>query len=229
MVSPDLDGWRTRPMYTVRQAAKFAKVHPTTIRRWLHGYKAPEYGMQPVFGPGLPKTEQPTEISFLMLAEILVVLRFRKKGVTLERLRHAHDYAKRNLGIEHPFASLKLKTDGVHIFQEFEREEPGPHLLSLDKGGQWALPGPVVQLIEEFGFESDLLVARWSPAGRDVPIVVDPLYAAGKPTIRSRGVTIETIYKMFRSGYDIEFIASDFDLDPKIIQSALRHAPGLAA
>lgn len=228
MVTDEQNGWRTRPTYTIGQAAKLAGTSPANVRRWLYGYQAPGHKMRPVFGRRAKDKDGPVEVSFLELAEIVVVRAFRRKGVTLERLRRAHAFAREQLGMSHPFASLKLRTDGVHVLHEFEESEPGASLLVLDKYGQWTLPGAVVRTLEEFDFEADL-AARWFPKGHDIPIVIDPRFAAGKPTVAGSGVTIETIYKRWKSGEKIDFIAEDYELDEEVVKKALQHADKLAA
>jgi len=167
-------------------------------------------------------------VSFLELAEILVVSAFRRRQIKLQRLRDAHEYAKRLLRIEYPFAWVKLQTDGAHVFTEFQGSEPGPQLLALDEHGQWALPGDVVKVLGNFDFEFEF-AARWFPLGRSVPVVVDPRFAAGKSIILNSGVTIETLYKRWRAGQRISFIANDYKVSREIIESALRYAESLAA
>lgn len=228
MITPEPNGWRTRPTYTVLQAARLAKTTSATVRRWLYGYQALKGGMRPVFGQRQRGRERPAEISFLMLAEIVVVSAFRKKKVKLARLRCAHDYATEVFKIEYPFAHLKLKTDGAHVLHAFEEDQPGQSLLALDRYGQWTLPGGVVQVLENFEFEVDW-AARWFPIGRNIPIVVDPRFGAGKPTIVRRGITIETLYKRWQAGQTIAFLAGDYKLQRGIVELALQKAESLVA
>ena len=57
--------------------------------------------------------------------------------------------------------------------------------------------------------DSDL-AAKWYPAGKEAPIVIDPRVSAGLPTIAGRGVTVDALRKLWKAGYTIEFIADDF-------------------
>jgi uncharacterized protein (DUF433 family) len=142
-------------------------------------------------------------------------------------LRRAHTFARESFGLEYPFASLRLKTDGTHVLRQFEESEPGPSLV-LDLYGQLTLPEPVVKAIETFDFEQEL-AARWFPMGKDIPIVIDPRYGAGRPTIPNRRLTIETIHKRWLAGQSFQFIAEDFDLEPAAVEDALRYAEKYAA
>jgi uncharacterized protein (DUF433 family) len=219
-----LNGWRTRPEYTITQAAKLAGTSSATVRRWLRGYYEGEnLRMRPVFGDKQTKQEASVEISFLQLAEIVVVSRFRHRYVKLERLRRAHRYARDALHIDYPFAWLRLKTDGAHVLSEFQEQEPGEKLVSLDLFGQLTLPGDVLRTLELFDYEEEF-AARWFPIGRNVPIVIDPRYGAGKPTIPERRLTVETIYKRWKAGQTIKFIASDFKLLPSLVETTLQYA-----
>jgi hypothetical protein len=143
-----IDRFRSGKSYTVAQAARLAETSPATVRRWLKGYHAPHHHMEPVFGA---KDQDATRLSFLELVELIVASRFRRRtdtrpGISLERIRNAHSYAREQWGLPYPFASLRLLHDGVHILREFDTKEAGgPTLLALDAGGQWTLPGAVIE------------------------------------------------------------------------------------
>lgn len=219
--------WRTRPAYTISQAAKLASVSPITVRRWLYGADTPSTKMQPVFGFNEKPKENSIEVSFLQLAEIVVVGRFRQRNVKLDSLRQAHSYACHVLDLDYPFAWLHLKTDGVHVFSDFEKDHPDASLLTLDKKGQLTLPGNVIQALELFDYEEEF-AARWYPVGRNIPIVIDPRYGAGRPTIPNRRLPIASIYARWKSGENIALIASDYALKPNLVETTLQYAENYA-
>ena len=80
----------------------------------------------------------------------------------------------------------------------------------------------------EYDDDEDL-ASRWFPVGKEVPIVVDPRLSAGLPVIKGRGVTVQAIHERFMAGLDIEFIADDFQLEPRVIQTAIRYSEKVAA
>ncbi len=223
-----LDDWRLRPMYTVAQTARLAGISTATVKRWLYGYQRADAQMRPVFGEKDRPREDYAEISFLQLIEVVIAGRFRARGVSLERIRRAHEYARNYFNTGYPFADVRLRTDGTHILHEFEEAEPGASLLALDQSGQLTLPKMVVSTLISIDFETDL-AARWFPAGRDVPIVIDPRFGAGLPTIPERRLSISTIHKRWKSGQTIQFIAEDFELEPPVVERALQYAERLAA
>lgn len=219
--------WRTRPVYTIPQASKLAGVSPITVRRWLYGVDTPSTKMRPVFGNKAKLKENTVEVSFLQLAEIVVVGRFRQRNVKLDSLRQAHFYACKTLNLEYPFAWLHLKTDGVHVFSNFEKNHPDASLLALDKKGQLTLPGNVIQALELFDYEEEF-ASRWYPVGRNVPIVIDPRYGAGRPTIPNRRLPIASIYGRWKSGEHINLIALDYSLRRDLVETTLQYAENYA-
>lgn len=219
--------WRTRPVYTISQSAKLAGVHPITVRRWLYGSHSASTKMRPVFSGNGGSKDAVAEVSFLQLAEIVVVSRFRKRKVKLNTLRQAHEYACEVLDLIYPFAWLHLKTDGVHVFSDFEKSHPDASLLTLDKKGQLTLPGNVIQALELFDYEEEF-AARWYPMGRNVPIVIDPRYGAGRPTIPQRRLPVASIYNRWKSGESMSFISSDYSLPRKVVEATLQYAENYA-
>ena len=114
------DKWRTQPMYTFGEAARLAKVSPTTVKNWFHGN--PVRQTPPLF----PSGGEGSMISFLQLIESVVAARFRNSDrVPYRNVYAAYQYAQERLGVEYPFAHLKLEPLGGHIIARLEGEEVG--------------------------------------------------------------------------------------------------------
>jgi uncharacterized protein (DUF433 family) len=225
-----IDKFRTGKAYTVAQAARLTGTTPATVRRWLKGYDVPGHHMAPVFGP---ESKDARRLSFLELVELTVASRFRnaadpRKSVPLEKIRRAHAYAREQWGLPYPFASLRLARHGGHILREFDETEPGSPRLALDVGGQWTLPAPVQEeLNNQLDFASspeDPFAIRWYPYGRDVPIVVDPHRAAGQPTVEGRAITIETLRRRRDAGEPPTSLARDYELPVHVVETVLDRA-----
>lgn len=213
--------WRTSPVYSVQQAAGLALVSSATVRRWLYGYSQPGHQMRPVFPD---HEDENRHLSFLEVAEIVVASGFRRKGIQLERIRSARRYAAESMEMDYPFATLNMKQYGLHIVTEFQEHEPGTPLLVLDTQGQLTFPGMVAESLERFDWLGQW-ASRWFPVGKDVPIVVDPQMAAGRPTVEDRGITIDSIMRRFTKGkQDPAFIAEDYDLEEVSILNIIRYA-----
>jgi uncharacterized protein (DUF433 family) len=221
------DLFRTGKAYTITEAARLAGTNYQNVRRWLLGYEAPGHRKEPVFGEKPTGRERPM-LSFLELVEVAVAAEFRrpngeKSPVPLDRIRRAHAYARRELGLPYPFASLPIRSEGGHILHDFVVQEPGPGTLVLSLNGQWTLPIPVQAELENVTF-GDEWATEWHPFGRQVPIVVNPRIAAGSPVIAGSGVTIRTVRDRFDAGDDIDYLAADYNITPHDIQQAIRHA-----
>jgi uncharacterized protein (DUF433 family) len=231
------DAWRTQPMYTISDAAHLAHVAPVTVRRWLHGYapdpRYPEWRSPPVFGPNDATVSL---VSFLQLIEIVVASDFRKiSHLKLEVVRDAHANLRTEKGIEYPFAHVELESLGDHVVRWLQGEA---RAQAIDAPAQFSLPGLIEQRthemverrLSELDFERKL-AARWYPVGKEIPIVVDPLYSAGLPTVVGRGVTVGAIYRRWKADPkdNIDFIADDLQLDTQLVERVLKYADKIAA
>ncbi|MBI5949101.1 MAG: DUF433 domain-containing protein [Chloroflexi bacterium] len=213
------------PRYTVAEAARLAGTSPQNVRRWLFGYEAPGHRMKPVLG--LRDREQAPLVSFLDLCELAVVAAFRRAehAVTLERLRRAHQYAREVLRVSHPFASDRIATEGGHVLLDFERSHPGPGRLVLNLHGQICLPLPVSEVLRRFEYDEVAHMARrFFLYRRDIPVVVDPERGSGLPTIAGRNLRASVILARWKAGQGIASLAEDFELEPPVIEAALRAA-----
>ena len=216
---------RTEPAYTIAQAARIAGTAPQNVRNWLFGSQREGRAMKPVFG-AKEHEGGVYRLSFLELAELIVVARYRNgSGATmpLQRLRDAHAYARTSMSIPYPFASGLFKVEGGHIIHRFDEEHPG-RAIAVDLGGMFVLPWEMDDALSLFDFDetTEQLAQRWYPAGRDVPIVLQPGYGAGRPVIAGRNVRASVIVARFRAGMDIDTIMDDYQLDRRTVEAAIR-------
>jgi uncharacterized protein (DUF433 family) len=179
--------------------------------------------MEPVFG-----SRENSALSFLELVEVIVVTRFRNGSgrlIPLGRLRAAHAFARERLGIEYPFASGKLWTEGGHIMHAFEQAYPGPGRFAIDLHGMYALPIEFEETASGLEFDTiDTLASRWYPAGRDVPVVLDPSRGAGWPVVEGSNVRTEVLAARWKAGETMEELSADFELPTDVVEEVLRVA-----
>jgi uncharacterized protein (DUF433 family) len=227
-VSPTLqvhDRFRTGKVYTVAQAAKLADTSPRTIRNWLFGDRE---RMRPVLVERSREPDTVQRVSFLELADLVVVARYRRLQIDLEAVRDAHSFAQKEWGIPFPFASLNVTTLGGQVLRRYENAHPDAgQFVVMSSPGQYVLPGLVEEQVKNFDFDpdpEDPFVVRWHCYGRDVPIVVDPRFGGGLPTVEGRGITVDIILRRHRSGEGRRFIASDYGLRVSVVDEVLRHA-----
>ncbi len=216
--------WRTQPMYSFGEAARLADVSTSTVRNWFLGNTARQ--TPPLFPGGAAEESM---LSYLQLIETVVAARFRNlDNVRYQNVHAAYRNAKEILGIEYPFAHANLEALGGHIIALLEGEESGSSLQALDSPTQWSLPGLVLEVIRQFEYEDDF-AARWFPLGKACPIVIDPRIGSGIPTVEGRGVSVNTIFKRWRAGLKIDFIARDLDLEADDVETVLQYGDRIAA
>ncbi len=131
---------------------------------------------------------------------------------------------RRAWGIEYPFAYVELDSAGGEILHHFDEQDPeAPALAVSTDGMQWTLPGLVRKRAQEFvHLEDDGFAIRWYPLGREVPIMVDPRFAAGRPAVADRGVTVDIIRRRSQNaGQSIREIAHDLSVTERAVEAAL--------
>ncbi len=223
--------YQAEPMYSFAEASRYADVSRGTVRNWLLGYEAKDRKASPLF---TPSEEQGPVVSFLQLVEIIVAAKFRKAlHKPYAVVYAAYRNAKGLFDTEYPFAHLRLESLGGHIVH-IREEGLTEGYQAMDQPGVRSLPGLaipeqrlselVLELVGQLDYEHQL-ARRWYPIGKDIPIVLDPTVSAGLPTIEHRGVTVDILLKRWRvAKQSIDFMARDFELDRKVIESALQFA-----
>ena len=219
--------WRTQPMYSFGEVARLAGVSNSTVRNWFLGYKTRDAREIPPLFPdgGAPDSM----LSYLQLMETVVAARFRNEdNVRYRDVHAAYRNAREVLGVEYPFAHINLEALGGHIIARLEGEAFGDSLQALNSPTQWSLPGLVLEVIRQFEYE-DKFAAKWFPLGKEYPIVIDPRIGSGIPTIEGRGVSVNAIFKRWRAGLKIGFIAQDLALEADVVETVLQYGDGIAA
>lgn len=220
MPDTQINNHRTVRLYTIGEAARLAGVSAPTVNRWIHGSQ----DQAPVLDFDKTRPHDAMAVSFLELLEIVVAQKFRKRNVTIDRIRQAHAYARQELSVPYPFAWLRLETLGGRILRDFEEANPGAHLVEVNPGQQAALPGLVKTTLQAFDFANDQFAERWHPFGRENPIVIDPTVSAGAPTVIDRRITVETVYKRWKAGWQWDRIADELELTLANVEAVLRYA-----
>lgn len=217
----------TSKTYSITEAAHLARTSGSNIRHWLYGQDYPGHSMKPVFDPD---RDTSARLSFVDLAEVIVVATYRRKGgkgIPIDRFRRARSFAKIRFGVDHLYATEEFSIEGGHIMHEFELEHPGPGKLALDLDGVWALPFQVQDVLQMFEFQTGGLASKWFPRGKEIPIVLDPRLGAGRPVIAGSNVRLEVLVARWKAKWTIEEIAEDFEIDTatvRLLSKKLREA-----
>ncbi|MFY9345774.1 MAG: DUF433 domain-containing protein [Planctomycetota bacterium] len=205
------------PNYTAQDAARYTRLPYSTVLYWARGRD----GRPPVI-------RAKDGLSFLNLVEIHMLGVFRRfHGVTLQKLRKVVvGLAKRYPNERHPLATRKFWTDGKSVFTE----EIGK-LVSLDQPGQLALPRVVECYAARvqwdgsaprrlFPFTTRPEMERLEPEPRSV--VIDPRVAFGRPVVAGTRITTRALYERFEAGESMAALATDYDIEQRQVEDAIR-------
>ena len=81
----------------------------------------------------------------------------------------------------------------------------------------------VEQELSQFDYNpDDHFASRWYRYGREVPVVVDPHVAGGRPTIEGSNVSVDVIRKRWKAGERVAYIAHDFQLRRADVEAVLQ-------
>lgn len=210
-----------RPIYTLAEAARYARTSPQSIARWRAGYsyqtlQGPRRSEAITGGPGTGL------LSFSELLEVAAVAAARAH-VAMRAVRRAVDAARRVYGVERPFLLLDLKTDGRELFiRELTGadEGVGDRYVNLSRAGQvaWEHIGAI---LKDLDYEKGR-ASLWWVAGRSEPIVINPSVSFGRPYIFGRGISTDAIRSRLQAKESLAAIADDFGLTDTELAAALR-------
>jgi|SRR5271156_5398598 len=212
--------WRKRlgiPAYQVAEAARYAQISAQTVVAW-----------HKIDQKMLSEKRRRERLSYLQLIELAVVAAFRKAKFSLNEIRAAREYIKRDLKSEHPFAEYEFKRYGKSLFTEYEEAGGARRLVKANQAGQFTWKEIVGPVLEEFEYEHQGVAIRWHLAGPSSPIIIDPRISFGTPAVK--GTPTWIIKGRFDAGESDKEIAEDFNLDVAAVREALKFEgvlPGL--
>ena len=227
-------------IYYPAEAARFLRIQPAKLRRWVNGYTywlagsaAPRRRHQPpVTHTDLPPLGRAHALSFLELMELRVVIGLREQGLSLQEIRAAATLARRVLQSTHPFAAHRVFTDGKKIFTSVEPGFSAEELLielSMRRHAQVILGDFLSPFLKEMEFDPVTGAAeRWWPLGRAVPVVLDPKIAFGAPVIAGTALRTVEAARMARR-VPIPSVADAYELSMDRIEAAVAFETQLAA
>lgn len=94
-------------------------------------------------------------------------------------------------------------------------------LLELGARGKTAFEEILQPFCDRLDFdEATTLARRFFPLGRQVPVVVDPRHALGRPVVEGTNVTTEAIMSLVRGGETVEDIAGSLAISLEAVKAA---------
>ena len=102
-----------------------------------------------------------------------------------QKVKGMHEFSVRNIEIEYPFASLRFKTERLHILMGYRKFDSSAKKWAYLTGRETLRNSDWIDNRNQFaGFDYDHgIVVRWHPAGRDSQVMIDPRIALGDPMV----------------------------------------------
>ena len=215
-----------RKMYLLPEAARLLRINTTTLKRWLEG----DERRPPVIRPHATGSDAVTWGEFVEAG----FLREYRRSLSLQRIRPAMAKLRQKFDVPYPLAHYKpFIGPGRHLTLEAQQEAQVPRDLFIVyweiATGQLVLADPTLDYIEKVDFA--LGGTRWAerihPAGRESPVVIDPDYSFGAPTIR--GIKTYIITELVEAGESLEVVAEGYSLSVTDIEAAVAYEGEAAA
>ena len=204
----------------IAEAAHYLTLPTSTVRAWAVGQNHPAGWMAPIIAVAL---RTPPTLSFWNLVEVYVLATIRRHHqVSLQKVRRALRYVERELDKKRPLIQQEFLTDGVSLFvDQYAR------LVDVSNEGQVALRQVLEASLQRIDRDPGGLAERlypWlkDPAAEPRHVVIDPRRAFGRPMLHGTGVPTGILAERFRGGDSIRTLASDYNLRPVQVETALR-------
>jgi uncharacterized protein (DUF433 family) len=214
-----------RPVYYLSDAAHYLSIPVATLRSWVSGqvYRAGEGNRRfhpiievPKPGVGL--------LSFMNLVEIHVLGAIRRQyGISLQKVRKALNYLKKQFPSRHPLADQQFTTDGLGLFiDKYGR------LINITRDGQMEMRKLIAGYLQRIDRDPAGVPLRLYPFTRanqpDDPklVAIDPAMAFGRPVLAGTGLATEVIARRFEAGDAMNVLADDYGRPQQDIEEAIR-------
>jgi uncharacterized protein (DUF433 family) len=213
------------PVYAIREAARLLRVSPSTVRAWTLGQPYEARGQKKIFRPVIEIADREERfLSFRNLVELHVLAAIRRQyGVSLQNVRRAVEFMRKNLRNDHPLASHRMLTDGKDLLVRHAGE-----LLNVSRAGQVEMDIVSAFLARiEFTREGALLrlfpFTTSSIANDPRTVVIDPRVQFGRPCLSGSGIPTDVVAQRFYAGEKIESIADDYEIAQQQVEDAIRY------
>lgn len=212
-----------RHVYGVAEAARHLGLRPDRVRAWLDGYDRSGITYAPVVRAGHTGSDLVTWGEFV---ELGYLREYRRKGVSLQKLRPVIEALRLEFETPYPLATAKpfvMKKELVLELQE--RNDLPPAIAIVVRSGQTIALTPEArrffQKVEFDAAASGRPARRLLPAGPASPVVIDPLVRFGRPSVN--GVATERLWELHDAGETVEEIAEGYELAPESVRAAIAY------
>lgn len=211
-----------RPVYGTAEAAGLLGLRPDRARAWLDGYQRRGVWYPPVIRPEPTGDDVVTWGEFV---ELGYLREYRRKGVSLQRLRPVIEELRREFGTPYPLATAKPFVMGKELVLEVQERNDLPAAIAIviRSGQQLLLTDDAARFVRKVEFDppEDGAVRRIHPVGMTSPVTIDPLVRFGRPSVG--GVATERLWELADAGEPIDDIAEAYELTPSLVRAAVSY------
>jgi len=207
-------------VYSIAEAARYARMPVATLNRWFFGN-----GHQPMRSPGIESTKG-KRITFIDFVETLAIRSLRADHqISLQKIKEAIHNAREHYGIVRPFAHREHRTvligKDLHIFL---RGDSNPVGLTGKDSGQKSMTPCIEAYMKDLEFDSEGLARLYRAyCHKDQNVVLDPKLHFGEPTLESCGFTAETLWRAAVAEGSIVRAAEIYEVPVEAVETAYRY------
>ncbi len=227
------------PLYSLAEAARYLAVPNSTFASWAKGYVRRSSGRATVTGaPVVSVVRGPhsASVSFIGLAEGMVLAAIRQTGVPMQRIRPALLALQDVMGVEHALANRRLYSDGAEVLFDVAegRQDPGgvevAKQLVVLRNGQRVFTEVVTDYLQRIDYGSDGYARQIHlPGYARRQVVADPERSFGQPVFVHGAARVSDVLDRFQSGESLPDLAEDFGVPIEDLEDAVRVASRRAA
>ncbi len=212
-------------VYTVAEAARYARMPVGTLNAWFFGNSQ----RAPMRAAGIEDAETKA-ITFVDFVEALAIRALRADhGVSLQKVREAIRAAKDRYGIEFPFARRDHRTvlvgKDLHIF--LADDPANPVGLTSRDAGQKSFTPCIEAYMQDLEFDAEGMAKLYTTfTYQNQQVVMDPKRQFGQPVVAENGITAETLWRAAVAEGGFERAAEVYEVSVEAVRAAYRYCNG---
>jgi hypothetical protein len=177
-------------IYTIAEAALYARIPPVTLQRWLYGNRMGKRVMR----PEIPNSAEKF-VTFVDFVQALAIHDIRVvHNVSLQKIRDAVDRAEKQYSVQHPFA--RKHTTYLFEGEIIIRLEDDDSLIQVSgTHANQPVMQPIVELfLRDVGYDAEGLVTWYRAyAWRNLEVRMNPRLRFGEPIVVSCGYSAQAL------------------------------------
>jgi uncharacterized protein (DUF433 family) len=213
-----------REIYALPQAARLLQVPSATLQWWLEGGARQGHDYPPVLRVEPTGSKMVTWGEFVEAGYLREYRRTHR--VPLHHLRRFIELLRERQGVPYPLAHYRpFVGEGRKLVLELQKEAglPADLWLVVPVSDQIVLLPSAETFLSKVVFSDDdeAWAERIHPNGKASPVVLDPEYSFGEPTVR--GIRTEPLAELVEAGEPMDAVATQFGIGLADLKAALSY------